>query len=68
MAPEAPYVGGLGITWCVKHHGVINEDETHCDMLDRQYPDDDDLDDEGEFLPCDTRELVYVATEADRAS
>jgi len=59
------YVGDLGITWCVRHYGVINEDSDRCDMIDDLYPRDDEVDEDGELLPCDRRELVYIATEDD---
>lgn len=64
---DTRYVGDLGIEWCVKHHGVINEDSVHgdCDMLDTKYPRPEDLDADGEFLPCVPRTLVYVAEPGD---
>lgn len=42
------YIGGLGVDWCIAHHGICNEDERCCDMAD----DDDD---------CVLCELFYLA-------
>jgi hypothetical protein len=53
------YVGELGVEWCVRHHGVVNEDTERCDMFDPRDP-DEPCDDDGEPLPCDTRPLVYI--------
>ena len=52
------YVDGLGVDWCVLHHGVRNEDSDRCDAFD--WADGDDmLDEDGEYLPCDLRPLAY---------
>ena len=56
------YVGDLGISWCVRHCGVVNEDSDSCDMAPTgsRYDDPDELDEDGEPLPCDTRPLAYL--------
>jgi hypothetical protein len=62
---DTRYIGDLGIEWCVKHHGVINEDSVNgvCDMADPR--DGDQVDEEGELLPCVPRTLVYIAEPGD---
>ena len=61
-ADRRRYVGDLGISWCVRHCGVVNEDSGRCDMFDSRDP-DEPLDEDGEPLPCDTRDLAYIATD-----
>ena len=63
-ADRRRYVGDLGISWCVRHHGVVNEGSDRCDMFDPRDP-DEPLDENGEPLPCDTRDLAYIATDGE---
>jgi hypothetical protein len=58
VAAGVRFVGGLGVQWCVLHSGIVEEAEGgRCDMFNKyqMHP----LDDDGEPIPCDTRNLVY---------
>lgn len=58
LSARERYVDDLGVDWCVLHNGVRNEDSDRCDAFD--WSDEDDMIDEnGEYLPCDLRPLVY---------
>lgn len=55
---EPPYVGNLGVEWCVLHCGIINEDTDICDFAykDRYGREQSD----GDELPCEGRPLFYL--------
>ncbi len=45
-----------GVQWCSLHHGVRNEDSDTCDAADWL---NEDVDEDGEPLPCVLHDLCY---------
>lgn len=53
------YISDLGVSWCILHNGVCNEDSDQCDAFD-WLDTEEMMDEDGEYLPCDLRPLAYV--------
>ena len=50
----------VGVGYCIRHHGILNEDDHRCDFAADGEPGDD-----GEPMPCATRPLVYIGSDCE---
>lgn len=50
----------VGASYCIRHHGLLNEDDERCD-----FAADGELGDDGEPMECHPRQLGYVGTDCE---